>query len=127
MGITRNFFLKPICVPITLLENHVNEDGTVTQEQVQLLFELKRETNSDATQIAIANVLGSASHSELRLTRFSNLLLEVSGFDDFPDDSREMRVRAVEFFAGEHFEGLISAVMIFYDQATIPLEAYRSA
>jgi hypothetical protein len=128
MGIDKNFFSKPIPVPITFLKNTVNEKGEVIQEKVTMLFLLRREKNKEATEYAIASILGNGANAEeLKLAHFCNLLIEApTGFDDFPDDDRELKERAKEYFSGEQYEPLIRAIMIFYEQSTTPLEAYRS-
>lgn len=126
MGINRSFFEQPIPVPITLLKNTVNPDNTVSQEKVATLFILRREKNSEATQYAIASILGNGSNSaELKLAQFCNLLIaDPIGYDDFPKDERELKERAKDYFGGEQYQGLIRAIMLFYERSTTPLEAY---
>jgi hypothetical protein len=125
--ISKDFFLQPIPIPLTLLKNTVNDDSTVTQESVNVLFLLRRETNRERGQYEMARMLAKESESEPRLARFANLLTNVpTGFEGFPDNDRPLKERALEYFAGEGFEALILAIMIHYDQATTPLAPYRS-
>lgn len=128
MGLTRDFFEQPIPVPITLLKNTVSDDKVVSQEKINMVFLLRREKNHEATEAAIASIVGNGANSaEVKLARFCNLLIEEpTGIDDFPKDERELKERAKDYFTGEQYEGLIRAIMIFYEQSTTPLEAYRS-
>lgn len=126
MGLTRDFFEQPIPVPITLLKNTVDDNGDVSQEKVKLLFYLRREKNREQTEYAIASILGNGKNAdELKLAQFCNLLVaEPTGFDDFPKEG-DLKDRAMEYFSGEQWQPLIRAIIIFYEQSTTPLEAYR--
>ncbi len=127
MGITKDFFTQPVVIPITLIRNEPQEDGTISQSNVRLLFTLRREKHAEMTQAAIASVLGTGTMAEIKLQQFCNLLtVEPSGLDDFPGDERELRERAKEYFSGDNFESLVRTIMLFYEQSTTPLEAYRS-
>lgn len=128
MGITKDFFSKPVVIPITLIENIINEEtGEIEQSKIRLLFTLRRETHAEATEAAVQSVLQPETIGEVRFKQFCNLLqCEPSGFDDFPKDERPLRDRAKEYFTGDQYEPMIRTIMLFYEQATTPLEAYRS-
>ncbi len=127
MGIKRDFFTKPIVVPITLLNNRHNEDGSVSQERMKITFTLRREKYREVVENAIASILNADMIDDFRLHQFCNLLIEApAGFDDFPNDGRELRERARDYFSGEEFEPLIRAVMVFYEQSTSLFETPRS-
>ena len=124
MGITKDYFKKPIIVTVTLRESVSGDDGQVTQIETQTLFKLRRESQREANDFAIASVVGDKA-SALRLERLAALLVESpSGFDDFPEDERPLIDRVRNYFDGEDLEAFVKAVLMLYDYQVIPREIY---
>src|SRR5689334_7727917 len=109
MGISRDFFSKPIPIPIRLIDNTVNDDNTVNQKDVNILFYLSRETNKQRGEYEMAKLVNIGKESEVRLARFANLLTDPpegrtdfrTEFEGFSEGEEPLKERALEYFAGE--------------------------
>lgn len=126
MGLTKDFFTKPIPVPCTLRKTVVDEVGNITTTDETLLFLLRREEQQEVDNSAQASILHTSSESDIRLARFSELLTaEPAGLDDFPRDERPLAERAKEYFGYKCFDVLIRSAMVYYDKAAYPAELFR--
>lgn len=124
MGIDISFFEQPIPVPIKLIKNTVNDDSTVSQEEVLLMLFLRREENAERGKYEMARLVGG-KEEEARLARFCNLLDKEPDVTGFPQDERSLRERAKEYFGKPVYQGLILSVMVYYDRASTPFADYK--
>jgi hypothetical protein len=120
--VTKEFFKSNIKLPCTLRKF---EGADVTEYKT--FFELRRQTQGEADELAKQYLLEEITEDTLRLKRLAMLLVESpEGFGDFPDDKRSMAERAFEYFNDENLTEVVRAVMTQYDKAAYPAEVFRT-
>ena len=129
MGLTRDYFVKPIPISCTIQER-VEKDGAVELVDHNVLFHLRRESDAQANGASVATALFEKLQNDganILFERFcQHLAIEPKGFDDFPTDERPLQDRAREYFEPYGFQELIVYVMGVYNRAQAPVELFRS-
>lgn len=116
MGLTKDFFTKPIRVTFTFQDT----EG----EKHQVVFTFNRETVAQADAQTVAGSI--FSHGD-NFERFCNLLAcEPEGIDDFPSDSgRPLRERAKDYFADPAYQEIVTLALVEVERSQKPLEFFQ--
>jgi hypothetical protein len=120
--VTKDFFKTNIKLPCTLRRF---EGAEVTEYKT--FFELRRQTQGEADELAKQFRIEEVTEDILRLKRLAMLLIAPpEGFGDFPDDKRPLAERAFEYFNDENLNEVVRVVMVQYDKAAYPAEVFRT-
>jgi hypothetical protein len=123
MGITKDFFTKPIPVSVTLVNRSTNEAGEVETEETVILFTMNRETAGTRKGLEVAATLFDDANN---LARFCKQLAEEpQGIDDFPKEGGTLEQRALDYFTDSGYESVIQYVVMEVERAQKPLEFFR--
>jgi hypothetical protein len=123
MGLTRDFFTKPIIVPVTFRFSVPTKKGVTTKDFL-IIFEMIRETVEQKNSQAVASSLFSDSNNFDRFCK--QLAKEPQGIDDFPKGDSPLEERAREYFAPEGYRDLIQHVVMEVERAQKPSEFFQS-
>jgi hypothetical protein len=123
MYLDRDFFTKPIVVPVTFRRSVITETGVDTQDH-QIIFEMNRESVTDKNISAVAASLFNDADNYRKFCRL--LAEEPKGLPDFPKDERTLEDRALWYFAPEGYKDLILHVVMEVERAQKPAEFFQS-
>src|SRR5690242_15143061 len=122
LGLTRDFFTKPIVVPVTFRE-YIPKGRRVNTRDHLIVFEMRRETVAEINSRAVAACLFSDSDNYKRFCRM--LAKEPEGIIDFPKEGGTLEERALEYFAPEGYRDLIQHVVMEVERAQKPQEFFQ--
>jgi hypothetical protein len=123
MGLTKDFFTKPILVTATFRQQEQTANGAEFVDY-PASFLMNRESVGQRNGVAVAaSLFNDADNFE----RFCKLLAsEPQGFDDFPKDDTPLEKRAREYFGTGGYRDLIQYVVMEVERAQKPIEFFRS-
>lgn len=126
MGLTKEYFLTPVRVPYTL-RRYLDGGGQPRAENHTLWFEIRRESQDEADDLAKATMLGDRPKSALEVERFCRLLASAPvGLEDFPQgEDAPLEERALQYFSDPCFAAMVRTVLNFYERAVYPSELFR--
>jgi hypothetical protein len=121
MGLTKDFFIKPVIVLATY-RAHIETDGVIETAEYVAVFRMNRETVGQRNGLDAPSFFSNADNLE----RFcKQLAIEPEGIDDFPADDRPLEIRAREYFSPDAYVDLIRHVVMEVEKAQKPIEFFR--